>query len=155
MNNKAVWAVVVVVIVIGAWYMMMPNGAQAPVDSSNTPAGTSDASGAPVTPGTQTNADAGSSAVGVDVNVGTSLAASATIKGYAFAPGTLKIKKGTAVTWTNQDSVKHSVVADSGKWTSDLLGQGGTYSHTFDTVGTFSYHCGPHPYMKGTVEVTE
>jgi plastocyanin len=77
------------------------------------------------------------------------------IQDFAFSPATLKVKKGTTVTWTNKDAVAHSAVADSGKWKSDLLSQNGTYSHTFDTVGKFTYHCGPHTYMKGTIEVTE
>jgi plastocyanin len=77
------------------------------------------------------------------------------IQGFAFSPATIKVKKGTTVTWTNKDAVKHTVTADSGKWGSNLLANGETYSYKFDNVGSFSYHCTPHPSMKGTVEVTE
>jgi len=79
------------------------------------------------------------------------------IKDYAFSPKTITVKKGTKVTWTNQDSVQHDVTSDTdGKGpSSELLSKGESYSFTFDEVGTFTYHCSPHPYMKGTVVVTE
>lgn len=81
---------------------------------------------------------------------------SVSISNYAFDPTPLKVKKGTKVTWTNYDVAKHSVVADSGTGPmSELFGKGQTYSYTFDTAGTYKYHCEPHPYMHGTVEVTE
>jgi len=79
-----------------------------------------------------------------------------TISNFSFAPTTLKVKKGTTVTWTNQDSIKHNVVSDSGTGPgSALLAKGESYSYTFNTAGTFNYHCDPHPFMKGSVEVTE
>src|SRR5512137_2734229 len=75
------------------------------------------------------------------------------ISGFAFDPGTITIKVGDTVTWTNKDSVGHTVVADDGSWTSTKLGNGATYSHTFDTAGTFTYICSVHPTMTGTVVV--
>lgn len=83
------------------------------------------------------------------------MTAQATIKGYAFNPGTLTVKKGTKVTWTNQDVAKHTVSFDSMAVESPFLGSGETFSYTFDKAGTYPYHCAPHPYMKGTVVVTE
>lgn len=80
---------------------------------------------------------------------------SVSIANFAFAPAPLTVKKGTKVTWTNQDSVGHTATGDSDGPASSLLNQGGSYSFTFDTVGTFPYHCSPHPFMKGTVTVTE
>jgi amicyanin len=80
------------------------------------------------------------------------------IKDFAYSPGTITVKKGTTVTWTNQDSTKHNVAPDTetGDFkASELLAKGQTYSVTFNTVGTFSYHCTPHPYMKAQVIVTE
>lgn len=83
----------------------------------------------------------------------------ATIDNFAFTPKTLKVKKGSTVTWTNNDSAAHTVSSDSDSpqlgLDSGLIAQGKTYSFTFDTVGTFAYHCKPHPSMKATVEVTE
>jgi plastocyanin len=79
------------------------------------------------------------------------------IEDYAFKPGSITVKKGTTVKWTNKDDVQHDIVADtSGSGLgSELLSKGQSYSFTFDTAGAFTYHCGPHPYMKGTVTVTE
>lgn len=83
-----------------------------------------------------------------------SAATTVTIKDFAYSPTTLTIKKGTTVTWTNQDSTAHTVTSDSGgELDSDTLDQGESFLHTFNTVGTFDYHCAPHPQMKATVIV--
>lgn len=83
---------------------------------------------------------------------------SVTIQNYAFSPAIVTVKAGTTVTWTNQDSVKHTVTgvdtAASGL-DSALLGKGEVFDHTFAKAGTYSYYCQPHPYMKGTVVVTD
>lgn len=80
------------------------------------------------------------------------------IKDFAYSPKIITVKKGTTVTWTNQDSTRHNIAPD--KETADfkaseLLSKGEAYRVTFNTAGTFTYHCTPHPYMKGTVVVTE
>ncbi|HME86956.1 MAG TPA: plastocyanin/azurin family copper-binding protein, partial [Candidatus Nanoarchaeia archaeon] len=66
-----------------------------------------------------------------------------TIKGFAYSPTELRVTKGTTVTWTNQDSVKHNVAFDSGDVEGPLLAKGESFSYTFDEVGTFAYHCRP------------
>lgn len=75
------------------------------------------------------------------------------IKGFAYSLVELKVKKGTTVTWTNQDSVRHNVAFDSGAVKGPLLAKGETYSYTFDEIGTFAYHCSPHPNMRARVIV--
>lgn len=75
------------------------------------------------------------------------------ISSFQFDPATITIKVGEKVTWTNQDSVDHTVVADDNGWASDNLGKGVSYSHIFDKAGTYTYHCGVHPSMKGSVIV--
>lgn len=75
------------------------------------------------------------------------------IRNFAFGPKTLTIKKGTTVTWTNQDSVAHTVTSDDGSFETDLLAKGESGSVTFDKAGTYSYHCTPHPNMKATIIV--
>lgn len=80
------------------------------------------------------------------------------IADFAFTQKTLKVKKGTKVTWTNQDSARHDVMPDQesdGFMGSELLSKGESYSYTFDTPGSYEYHCTPHPYMKAKVEVVE
>lgn len=85
-------------------------------------------------------------------------AVSVNIANFAFEEKALKVKKGTKVIWTNQDTTKHDVTPDSpsaGFQQSQLLDKGENYEVTFNTVGTFSYFCSPHPQMKGTIEVVE
>ena len=79
------------------------------------------------------------------------------IKDYMFAPMAIKVKVGTTVTWTNQDEVHHSVTADQASAAapnSPLFGKGESYSFKFTKAGTYTFHCMPHPYMHGTVIVT-
>lgn len=84
-----------------------------------------------------------------------------TISDMSFKPNAIKIKKGTKVTWTNQDTVAHSVVADdpanSGgfKTSAPTFGKGQTYSVTFSSTGYFYYHCSIHSFMKGSVQVVD
>lgn len=75
------------------------------------------------------------------------------IKNFAFGPKTLTIKKGTSVTFTNQDSVAHTATADDGSFDTGLLAKGESGSITLDKAGTFNYHCTPHPNMKATIVV--
>jgi len=81
-------------------------------------------------------------------------ASAVTIKGFAFAPVDLKVKTGTTVTWTNEDSASHTVTFEGGL-DSGSFGQGGTYERTFDAPGAFAYKCSIHPSMKGTVTVAD
>ena len=76
------------------------------------------------------------------------------IRDFMYSPKTLTISVGETVTWTNYDSMQHTVTSDSGDvLNSELLGQGKTYSMTFTEAGTYDYHCTPHPYMKGKIIV--
>jgi plastocyanin len=78
------------------------------------------------------------------------------IENFNFTPAKITVKMGTKVTWTNNDSVAHTVTADSGTGPkSDNISPGGTYSYTFDSVGNFAYHCNIHPDMTGSVTVTQ
>jgi plastocyanin len=76
------------------------------------------------------------------------------ISGFEFNPSTITIPKGTTLIWTNMDSVPHTIFSDSGdEIHSDSLIKGETYAHTFNDSGTYKYHCGVHPSMKGVVVV--
>ena len=85
-------------------------------------------------------------------------ATNVTISNYMFGPMAIKVKVGDTVTWTNDDSVHHNIAADKPSGdapTGPLIGKGETYKYTFKKAGTYTYHCEPHPYMHGTVVVTE
>lgn len=75
------------------------------------------------------------------------------IQSLSFSPATISVNKGDTVTWQNDNLTIHDVVADDGSFNSGQIAAGGTYKYTFDTVGSFSYHCAIHPFMTGTVVV--
>ena len=76
------------------------------------------------------------------------------ISNFAYSPQEVTVKVGDTVTWTNMDSAIHTVTSDNGnELDSATLSQGDTYSHTFESAGTYDYHCTIHPYMKGKVVV--
>lgn len=76
------------------------------------------------------------------------------ISGFAFVPATLTVAVGDTVTWTNQDTAPHTVTATSGgTFDSGNLANGGTFSQTFASAGTFAYRCEIHPSMIGSVVV--
>ncbi len=78
---------------------------------------------------------------------------SVTIQGFAFSPSTLTVSVGTKVTWTNKDGTTHTVTSDTGVFNSGNVANGGSYSYTFNTAGTFQYHCSIHSNMTGTIVV--
>ena len=73
---------------------------------------------------------------------------------FAFDPAALTAKVGQEVTWTNSGAAPHTVTFDTGGIDSGNLSPGGTFKHTFDAAGTFSYHCNIHSIMKATVTVS-
>ncbi|AGB48787.1 plastocyanin [Methanomethylovorans hollandica DSM 15978] len=73
------------------------------------------------------------------------------IQNFAFEPKSVKISVGDTVKWTNLDSVSHTI--KSTDFTSEVLKNGGSFSHTFTQVGTYDYECSIHPSMKGVVIV--
>jgi plastocyanin len=77
------------------------------------------------------------------------------IEDFEFRPGTIVIPAGTAVRWTNKDSVPHTVTSDTaGVFDSGVLQPGESYEFLFDIPGTYTYHCAIHPSMTGTVVVS-
>jgi plastocyanin len=76
------------------------------------------------------------------------------IANFGFGPGTVMVKPGTTVTWAQQDEDQHTVTADDASFSSSPLTTGQTFTHTFTAPGTYHYHCAIHPFMHGTVVVT-
>jgi plastocyanin len=107
---------------------------------------------------TNQNAQTNNSTSSEQTNTNTPASTSSvTIQNFAFSPPDITVKKGTTVTWTNQDSTPHTVTEmdtqtgpDSGN-----LNPGAKYTFTFNQSGTFKYHCTLHPEMLGTVMVTD
>lgn len=77
-----------------------------------------------------------------------------TIKDLAYEPATITIPVGSTITWTNDDSVQHTVTAKNRDvLQSGALAPGATYSQTFSTPGTIEYFCEFHANMKGSIVV--
>lgn len=75
------------------------------------------------------------------------------IEGLAFNPPEISVAVGSTVTWSNQDSVNHTVTARDGTFDSGNLPDGATFSYTFEEKGTFEYYCTIHPNMEAKVIV--
>ena len=77
-----------------------------------------------------------------------------------FSPYQTFINIGEKVLWTNNDSAAHSVTSGNyekadGLFDSGLFSPHKTFSHTFKNSGTFEYFCWIHPWMIGSVVVSE
>jgi plastocyanin len=77
------------------------------------------------------------------------------IVSFQFTPQTVTVKPGAKVTWTNDDTAIHSIKDTSALATpvSQDLGKDATFSITYGQPGTYSYICGIHQYMTGSVTV--
>ncbi len=71
-----------------------------------------------------------------------------------YSVNVLEIPAGTTVTWTNQDTVIHTVTAVDGSFDSGFMAEGDTWSYTFEEPGDFEYLCTPHPWMRARIVVT-
>lgn len=84
------------------------------------------------------------------------LTTNVSIKDFLFVEKNITVKAGTTVTWTNNDIAPHTVTSDTGSvLDSGNLSLGQTYSMTFTTPGTYSYHCVTHLSMTGMITVTQ
>jgi len=81
-----------------------------------------------------------------------------------FIPHEVTIDVGGEVTWTNDDTLPHTVTNGDlsvdpdnvgNVFDSSLLMVGATFSHKFDAAGEYPYFCMVHPWMKGMVIVQE
>ncbi len=77
------------------------------------------------------------------------------ISDAGFSPSLLSVPAGATVRWRNAGAVVHSVVGgDLAFSDSALIEPGDAYNQRFDLPGTYTYRCGPHQSMIGTIEVT-
>ena len=72
---------------------------------------------------------------------------------FSFQPSMVFVHPGDTVDWSNQGGANHTVTSDGGAFNSGVLSPGGGYSETFDSPGTYKYHCEIHPSMHGTILV--
>jgi plastocyanin len=74
---------------------------------------------------------------------------------WGYDPASLSIATGDTVVWTNTGSTDHTVTAEDGSFDSGSIPPGGTWEYTFSETGDFQYHCTPHPFMMGTISVSD
>lgn len=71
-----------------------------------------------------------------------------------FAPATVSVVPGETVTWNFNPPLPHTTTSDTNTgpevWDSGILSTG-TFSHTFNTPGTYPYHCAVHSFPGGTM----
>jgi len=84
----------------------------------------------------------------------TQVGTAVSIANFAFQPASLQIAAGSSVTWTNSDSTAHTVTSDTGAFDSGQLAPGASFTQTFMTPGTYTYHCQIHPFMTATIVVS-
>jgi plastocyanin len=77
----------------------------------------------------------------------------AVVQDFMFRPARLEVAAGTTVVWTNGGQVVHTVTAEDGSFDSGPIEAGKRGGITFSRPGTFSFHCTPHPFMRGEVVV--
>ncbi len=95
---------------------------------------------------------AGSAASGQDQTASTSATATVNIRDFSFRPATLKVSRGTTVTFANRDSVRHTATR-GGSFDTGRIRAGRAKSVRFGSSGTYRYHCSIHPEMRGKVVV--
>ncbi len=165
MKKIIIALVVVAVVSLGAYYLVFVSGSGGTPSYTNSPEPTNSETMTPmptVPPETPTpsstaepTATPKASASSTPKPAPSTSGSTVTIKDFAFSPTPLTVKRGTKVTWVNNDNTSHTVSSDSDTTLeSPVLSTGGTFSFTFTTPGTFSYHCSFHSDMKGTIVVT-
>lgn len=71
----------------------------------------------------------------------------------SFVPAKVSAAAGTQVTWTNTDTVPHSVTADDKRFDSGPILPGKSFEWTVGGSGIIAYHCIFHPSMTATLTV--
>jgi FtsP/CotA-like multicopper oxidase with cupredoxin domain len=73
--------------------------------------------------------------------------------GYTVDP--INIAVGDTITWNNQGTRLHTVTSDDGLFDSGAMRGGASFSFTAPVAGTFVYHCTFHPFIVGTINVSD
>ena len=71
-----------------------------------------------------------------------------------YEPATIAAKEDSTVSWTNEDSVVHTVTSkQSGLFDSSIIASGQQWQYRFDEKGEYDYYCTLHPWMEGKVRI--
>jgi plastocyanin len=73
----------------------------------------------------------------------------------SFSPNPATVRVGQTVAWRNADAATHTATANAGGFDTGNIAAGATSAPiTVGAAGGFDYHCGLHPTMVGTLNVT-
>ena len=76
-----------------------------------------------------------------------------------FDPSPAKVVVGSTITWTNDDTLPHTVTSGNPEkgpnstFDSGIMSAGDSFTFTFDKPGVLEYYCAVHPWMINTVMV--
>lgn len=65
----------------------------------------------------------------------------------------IRAKAGSTVTWHNNDTTKHEIIAYDNSFTTGTINPGTSKSITLGKAGVFRYYSKPHPTTQGTIVV--
>jgi beta-lactam-binding protein with PASTA domain len=106
-----------------------------------------------VAPATTTTSESATTTTSESPTTSTTVVDQVTIINLAFDPASITVNAGDTVTWVNEDTTAHTIVADDGSFDSGSVAPGESFQFAFAAAGTVPYHCGIHPSMTGTVVV--
>jgi plastocyanin len=102
---------------------------------------------------------------------GDTAGAEVVIESFEFRPSDIGLEAGASVTWTNEDSILHTVTSGAageqgvpgvsgdvaptrdGRFDLRLDGKGSNTTFSFEQPGTYTYFCAVHNGMSGIVRV--
>lgn len=111
--------------------------------------------------GSSTDEGSGQSAPPADITIPVN---ASVVGAVAFKPDTLTVSFATKhrISWGNRDGggvygasgTAHHIIGDGGTFDSGVLAAGKNFGFTFDSAGTYTYHCSIHPTMVGRIVIT-
>jgi plastocyanin len=72
---------------------------------------------------------------------------------FGFTPSTLTVRRGTTVTWVNDDLLPQTVTSPEGAFASQAIRGDESFAFRFNVPGTYSYFSGFQPQMTGKIVV--
>ena len=76
-----------------------------------------------------------------------------------FSPNSVSVMSGTVIRWVNDTHEIHTIIADecslssSCRLNSGVIKPHGSYDLSRLPPGRYAYHCGLHPFMRGTITI--
>ncbi len=153
MSKTITWIIIIILILIGAWYFFMRDTSQEVLNTN-----TSTDTGA----NTSTNTNTTGINAGVTVTVPQPKNVTVTYTSSGFSPKTVTIKQGDSVTFVNESNggmsvasnphPSHTIYPEFDQYKSSERNSS-RYTMTFGKVGSWGYHNHYNPSLGGTVIV--